>query len=82
MAKPFLHGHLLAPGLTPRAVLDEFVAIQMLDVHFPTNDGREMVFRRYTRPEKDQKMLREQLQWQLPPQSPPRITSKGQLLET
>jgi hypothetical protein len=26
----------LAPGLTPRAVLDKFAAIQMLDVHFPT----------------------------------------------
>jgi transposase len=30
----------LAPGLTPRAVLDKFAAIQMLDVHFPTTDGR------------------------------------------
>ncbi len=26
----------LAPGLTPRAVLDKLAAIQMLDVHFPT----------------------------------------------
>jgi hypothetical protein len=25
----------LAPGLTPRAVLDKLAAIQMLDVHFP-----------------------------------------------
>src|ERR1700683_1638124 len=30
----------LAPGLTARAVLDKFAAIQMLDVHFPTTDGR------------------------------------------
>jgi transposase len=30
----------LAGGLTPRAVLDKFAAIQMLDVHFPTTDGR------------------------------------------
>src|SRR5215475_10886666 len=29
----------LAPGLTPRAVLDKLAAIQMLDVHFPTTDG-------------------------------------------
>src|SRR5208283_2850394 len=29
----------MAPGLTPRAVLDKFAAIQMLDVHFPTTDG-------------------------------------------
>jgi hypothetical protein len=26
-----------APGLTPRAVLDKFAAIQMLDVHFPVH---------------------------------------------
>src|SRR6478735_7067406 len=31
---------LLAGGLTPRAVLDKLSAIQMLDVHFPTTDGR------------------------------------------
>jgi transposase len=81
-----LHAHLrarlkpLAPGLTPRSVLDKFAAIQMLDVHFPTTDGRELIFRRYTQPEKDQKMLLAQLNWELPPQSPPRITQKGQLL--
>jgi hypothetical protein len=32
----------LAPGLSPRAVLDKFAAIQMLDVHFPTTDGRTL----------------------------------------
>lgn len=71
----------LAPGLTARSVLDKFAAIQMLDVHFPTIDGRELIFRRYTQPEKDQKMLLAQLGWELPPQPPPRITSKGQLAE-
>ena len=70
----------LAPGLTPRAVLDTFAALQMLDVPFPTTDGRELVFCRYTQPEKEQKMLLAQLGWELPPQSPPRITQKGQLL--
>ena len=30
--------------------------MQMVDVHFPTTDGRELIFRRYTQPEKDQKM--------------------------
>jgi transposase len=71
----------LAPGLTPRSVLEKFASIQMLDVHFPTNDGRELIFARYTQPEKDHKMLLAQLGWELPPQSPPRITQKGQLLQ-
>jgi transposase len=70
----------LAPGLTPRSVLEKFAEMQMLDVHFPTTDGRELIFCRYTQPEKDQKMLLAQLGWELPPQSPPRITQKGQLL--
>ena len=29
-----------APGLTPRAILDTFSTIQMVDVHVPTTDGR------------------------------------------
>jgi transposase len=70
-----------APGLSPRSVLEKFAAMQMVNVHFPTTDGRELVFRRYTQPEKDQKLLLAQLGWQLPPQSPPRITAKGQLAE-
>lgn len=70
-----------APGLTPRWVLEKFAAMQMVNVHFPTTDGRELVFRRYTQPEKDQKLLLAQLGWELPPQSPPRITAKGQLAE-
>jgi hypothetical protein len=32
----------LAPGLTPRSLLEKFAAMQMLDVHFPTTDGREL----------------------------------------
>ena len=70
-----------APGLTPRSALEKFAAIQMLDVHFPTTDGRELVFRRHTQPEKDHKMILAQLNWELPPQSPPRITQKGDLLD-
>ena len=42
----------------------------MVDVHFPTTDGRELIFRRYTQPEKDQKMLLEQLRWELPGATP------------
>ncbi len=31
----------LAPGLTPRNVFEKFAAVQMIDVHIPTTDGRE-----------------------------------------
>ncbi len=43
----------LAPGLTPRAVLDKLAALQMVDVHLPTTDGRRLILSRYTQPEKD-----------------------------
>jgi len=69
-----------APGLTPRCVLEKFGAMQMLDVHFPTTDGRELIFRRYTQPEAEQKILLDQLSLRLPEQAPPRITS-GRKLE-
>ena len=65
----------LAPGLTPRAVLDKFAAVQMLDVHFPTTDGRTLILSRYTELTADQKLLARQLKLDLPPQPPPRITA-------
>jgi transposase len=64
----------LAPGLTPRAVLDKLAAVQMLDVHFPTTDGRTLVMSRYTELTTDQKLLVKQLRLDLPPQPPPRIS--------
>ena len=69
----------LAPGLTPRAVLDKFAAIQMLDVHFPTTDGRTLILSRYTEITADQKLLARQLKLDLPPQPPPRITAPGKI---
>lgn len=65
-----------APGLTVRQVLEKFAAMQMLDVHFPTTDGRELIFTRYTQPEPDQQLLLAQLGWTLPSQPPPKITAK------
>jgi hypothetical protein len=65
----------LAPGLTPRAVLDKFAAIQMLDVHFPTTDGRTLILSRHTELTADQKLLARHLKLDLPPQPPPRITA-------
>ena len=63
----------LAPGLTPRAVLEKMTAIQMVDVHLPTTDGREIVLSRTTQPEKDQRLILQQLKLTLPDQPPPRI---------
>jgi transposase len=65
----------LAGGLTPRAVLDAFGAIQMLDVCFPTTDGRTLILTRHTELSADQKLLVRQLNLDLPPQPPPRITA-------
>ena len=67
----------LAPGLTPRSVLDKFRSIQMIDVHLPTTDKREVILSRYTQPEKDLQLLLNQLKLQLPEQPPPKITSDG-----
>jgi hypothetical protein len=50
-------------------------AVQMLDVHFPTTDGRMLILSRYTELNTDQKLLLKQLKLDLPPQPPPRITS-------
>ena len=65
----------LAPGLTPRAVLEKFATIQMLDVHLPTTDGRTVVMRRYTQPEADVQLLLQRLKLKLPPQPPPKIVN-------
>src|SRR5882757_485045 len=67
----------LAPGLTPRAVLDKLAAVQMLDVHFPTTDGRTLILSRYTELNADQKLLVKRLNLELPPQPPPRISAPG-----
>jgi carbonic anhydrase/acetyltransferase-like protein (isoleucine patch superfamily) len=64
-----------APGLTVRQALEKLAAMQLLDVHFPTTDGRELLFTRYTEPERDQQLLLAKLGWTLPPQSAPRITA-------
>jgi transposase len=62
-----------APGLTPRAILEKFKSMQMIDVHLPTTDGRNLVLPRYTQPEKDLQLLLHQLNLTLPDQPPPRL---------
>jgi transposase len=65
----------LAPGLTPRSVLEKFATIQMLDVHLPTTDERTVILSRYTQPETDVQILLQRLKLELPAQPPPRITA-------
>ena len=67
----------LAPGLTPRAVLEKLAAMQMIDVELPTTDNRVVVLSRYTEPEKDLLLLLRQLQIQLPAQPPPKTIAKS-----
>ncbi len=71
----------LAPGLTQRAVIEKFKKLQMVDVHLPTTDGRNLVLSRYTQPEKEHKILLNRLKLDLPPQPPPKITSHGSVIE-
>ena len=61
-----------APGLTPRAILETFATLQMVDVHLPTTDGRHLVLPRHTRPNREHDLLLHQLQLQLPTQPAPR----------
>jgi hypothetical protein len=65
----------LAPGLTPRSVLEKFAAVQMVDVHIPTTDGRTLILSRYTQPAPNLQLLLARLKLELPAQPPPRITA-------
>ena len=67
----------LAPGLTPRAVIEKLGTMQMVDVELPTTDGRHIVLPRYTQPNKNQQILLQRLKLTLPPQPPPRITAQA-----
>ncbi len=67
----------LANGLTPRAVLDKFAAVQMLDVHLPTTNGRTLVLSRHTELNPDQGSWSGSSTSSFPPQ--PRITAAGHI---
>ena len=62
-----------ANGLTPRAIIEALAAIQMVDVHLPTTDGRRLVLPRHTQPNKEHELLLHQLGMTLPQQPAPRI---------
>lgn len=65
-----------APSLTPRSIIEQMKVIQMIDVHIPTTDGRELKMSRYTRPDKAQQLLLTRLKINLPPQPPPEISQE------
>jgi len=65
----------LAPGLTPRSLFEKFAAVQMIDVHIPTTDGRELQLTRYTQPQPELTLLLNRLRLELPNQPPPKITA-------
>jgi transposase len=67
--------HALAPGLTPRSVIEKFAAVQMIDLHVPTTDGRELMLTRYTEPEPELALLLEKLKFVLPAQPEPKIST-------
>ena len=64
-----------APGLTPRAILEKFSTLQMVDVHLPTTDGRRLTLPRHTQPTRDHQLLLDQLKLRLPEQPLPRISA-------
>jgi len=66
-----------AGGLTTRAILEKAAAMQMIDVHLPTTDGRHIVLSRYTQPEKDLALILAQLGLTLPAQPPPKVYASG-----
>ena len=74
--------HSLAPGLTARSALAKFAALQMIDVHLPTTDGREIVLTRFTEPEPDLRLLLDRMRLQLPAQPPPKITAAALPLQS
>jgi hypothetical protein len=76
-----LRAHLreLAPGLTPRAALEKMATLQMIDVKFPTTDGRTLTLPRHTEPNDDVKLLLERLHLTLPPQPRPRLSAMQSL---
>lgn len=69
----------LAPGLTPRSVFEKLANVQMVDVEFPTTDGRVLTLPRHTEPEPEVTLLLERLKLTLPPQPRPRISASGNI---
>jgi hypothetical protein len=63
--------------LTPRSVIEKFaaVAVQMIDLHVPTTDGRELLLTRYTEPASELSLLLDKLKFVLSAQPEPKISA-------
>ena len=71
----------LAGGLTPRQALDQFAKVQMLDVEFPTTDGRKLVMSRSTQPDDALKLLMFRLKKEFGPQPPPKLMAGSETIK-
>lgn len=67
----------LASGLTSRQALEQFAKVQMLDVVFPTTDGRKLVMSRYTQPDDGLKLLMARMKKEFGEQPPPKLEASG-----
>ncbi len=68
-----------APSLSAWQVLQHLRKIVLVDAEFDTSDGRSLTLPRITIPEKEQAALLLQLDWTLPEQPPPRVSSQQML---
>ena len=64
-----------APGRTPRAAIETFKTMQMVDVQIPTTDEHTLLFSRTTQPELEHRLRLDVLRWYLLAQLPPKITA-------
>jgi len=72
----------LAGGLMPRVVFEKLAGVQLVDVRVPTTDGRELLLVRRTEPARDVALLLAQLNLELPPQAPPKISGQEMQAKT
>ena len=68
-------GSIRWPPVDAASAIEKFAAVQMIDPHVPTTDGRELLLTRYTEPEPELELLLHNLKFALPdhqsPKSPP-----------
>ncbi len=65
----------VAGAMTPAEIISKMASIQMIDVHLPTTDGRQITMSRHTHPNKETALVLAGLALTLPEQPPPKIYS-------